>query len=494
MGIKKNIFYSSILTTSNYIFPLIVYPYVSRTLEVTNIGICNFVDSIINYFILFSMMGISIMGNRMIATARAKKESLDSSFSSLMTINGLTTILALTALIFFTFFLSSLRPYKELLFYGCIKLISNFFLIEWFYKGLENFKFITIRTIIVKILFIISVFIFVREKNNYPVYYLLTVLMISGNSIINTLYSRRFVNFKLKLVSLKKVMKPYFMLGVYLIVTSLCTTFNVVYLGFATNDTQVGYYTTAIKLYSILLALFSGVTSVLLPRMSGLMANNKMDEFKSLMKKTTNLLFIFSIPIIFLSVIFAPQIIFLISGPGYEGAIIPMRIVMSLMLIIGLEQIAVVQCLMPLHKDKVILFNSSLGAVVSIAINLTIVRNMASIGSSIAWLASEFVILILSAYAIYRFLKIKFPYKKLIENIIYNIPLATGLCIIYLLSDMQYYWLYLIFAGIFTVVYTMILQIYILKNDLILSFIDSIASKVISKNSKHGSESNKNWT
>ena len=74
-SIKKNFLYSSILTTANYIFPFLTYPYVSRVLGVNNIGICNFVDSVVNYFILFSMMGINIVGIREIAKVKNDKEN-----------------------------------------------------------------------------------------------------------------------------------------------------------------------------------------------------------------------------------------------------------------------------------------------------------------------------------------------------------------------------------------------------------------------------------
>ena len=478
MGVKKNIFYTSILTTSNYIFPLIVYPYVSRVLGVTNIGLCNFIDNIINYFILFSMMGITIMGNRQIASERAKGHQINASFSSLFFINGLTTLLAILVLILLTVYNPILNENKEMMAYGALKVISNFFLIEWFYKGLEDFKFITIRTIIVKCLFIISVFIFVKNTNDYKIYYLLSVLMITGNSIINMIYSRHFARFNIRLIKLRNIIKPYFMLGVYMLLTSLCTTFNVVYLGFVTNDTQVGYYTTAIKLYSILLAFFTGVSSVLLPRMSNLIAQNLINEFKQMISKASSLLFAFSMPVIIISVIFAPQIIFLISGPGYEGAIIPMRIVMPLMLIIGYEQIAVIQCLMPLHKDKTIMLNSSAGAIMSILLNLILVHSLASIGSSIAWAVSETVILILSLIALRRLIKLRFPIADFIKSVVSYLPLIGILLIVYIYSNDSLYWLFLGIAGIITGIYTLIIQIYVLHNQELIS----LTTKLFKKN------------
>ena len=86
MGLQKNFIYNSIITTSNYIFPLIVFPYISRVLGVTNVGVFNFIDSVVNYFVVFSMMGLSTLGVREIAAVRTDKEKLDKVFSSLITL------------------------------------------------------------------------------------------------------------------------------------------------------------------------------------------------------------------------------------------------------------------------------------------------------------------------------------------------------------------------------------------------------------------------
>lgn len=479
MGIKKNILYTSILTTSNYIFPLVVYPYVARVLGVTNIGLCNFIDSVINYFILFSMMGIAITGNRRIATARARNENLDSPFSSLFALNAVTTTIALGALIAAVFIVPTLYENRELMWFGIIKLLGNFMLIEWFYKGIEDFRYITQRTIIVKCLYVASIFIFVREAEDYPIYYLLTVSMVGVNALINLWHSRKFARLRLKLIKLKEVAKPFFLLGVYMLVTSFCTTFNVVFLGFTTNDTQVGYYTTAIKLYSILLAFFTGVTSVMLPRMSNLLAQGKHEEFKSLLSKTRSILFDFSIPFIVLAVIFAPQIIMLLSGPGYEGAILPMRIVMPMILIIGYEQILVIQALMPLHKDKLIMRNACVGAFVSIMLNIILVKYLMSVGSAITWFVSESVILILSQILLNKFINLGFPFEKFTKTVIWNIPLAAILIFIYNFAFSEIYWVYLILSGIITMVYTFIVQILVFKNSFLIETIGKFRNKLL---------------
>lgn len=463
MDIKRNIIYSGILTTSNYIFPLIVYPYVARVLGVSNIGLCGYIDSIIDYFILFSMMGISILGTRQIAMDKGNKEDLSKSFSSLLTLNAITTFLALSCLIALTYSIKELHENKEMMWFGAIKLVSNFFLIEWFYKGLENFKFITYRTIIIRCLFVASVFIFVRRREDYQIYYLLTAFVIGFNAIINTNFSKNFVSFKLKNIYVIPYIKPFIYLGAYSLFTSLYTTFNIVYLGSISSDTQVGYYTTASKLYSILLALFTGVTTVLMPRMSNLLFHNKVEEFRKIIHRCTKILFSFSIPLVMVSVIFAPQIIRLISGPGYEGAIIPMRIIMPLILIIGYEQIQIIQCLMPLKQDKIIMRNAFCGALLGIFLNLILVPHLFSIGSAITWFCSECAILILSQQILFSKFNFKFSWSLLGRILINNIFLGIILLILYRYFQYLEYWKILILAFIITILYTIVFNLDIRK-------------------------------
>ena len=125
MSIKKNFLYNSILTLSGYFFPLLTYPYVSRVLGVSNIGICNFIDSIVNYFMLFSMMGIATVGMREIALHRDNRQEMSRHFSGLIVLNLTSTILAIIVLIGSMYLVPALFPYRRLLFIGVCKLFFN---------------------------------------------------------------------------------------------------------------------------------------------------------------------------------------------------------------------------------------------------------------------------------------------------------------------------------------------------------------------------------
>ena len=218
-SLKINVIYSSILTTANYIFPLLTYPYVSRVLGVTNIGTVNFIDGIIRYFLLFAMMGINIVGIREIAVCRNNPEKLRTTFNSLFVLNGIFTLLSLSVLIICWFALPQLKAQPELMTYGAIWLSLSFLTIEWFYKGMEDFRYVTTRTVTVKTLYVIAVFIFVRHACQYATYFLLGVLMIVVNAVINLIHVRKYTYISFRNLEIKQYLKPVLRMGVYMLIT-----------------------------------------------------------------------------------------------------------------------------------------------------------------------------------------------------------------------------------------------------------------------------------
>lgn len=422
MSITRNFAFSAVLTAANFVFPFIVYPYVSRVLGVSNIGACNFVDSIVNYASLISMMGVVIVGTRNIAKARGDKERLDSTFTALIFINLIFTIIATVALVVATYTIEHLAPYRQMLLIGIIKLWGTFFLIEWLYKGLEDFKYITVRSIAVKALFAVSVFVFVRQPGDYVLYFFLMCLLEVGSAVFNCVRARRLVSFRFDIQTVVKFIGPFLILGFYMALNSMYTTFNVIYLGYTHSDAEVGYYTTAHKIFRILLAIYSAYTTVVLPHASSLIEQGRHDEFRQLIRKSVEGLMLFSVPVVIFTMIFSPGIVEVISGPGFEGAIVPMMIVMPLVFIIGYEQILVTQILTPLVTDSVILFNSCIGASVGILGNILLVGRLAATGSAVVWLLAELAVLIVAQLFVRHFTKITFPWALMLKNLLAYLP------------------------------------------------------------------------
>ena len=461
-SLKKNLFYSVLLILANYVFPFLTYPYVSRVLGVENIGACNFVDSVINYFILFSMLGLDSLGVREIAKHRDNQEDLNRTFSNLLVVNMALTSFMLIVLAIMTFTVPQFAAHKDLMFFGAFKLLFNSLLVEWLYKGLENFRLITIRSLIIKTLYVVLVFVLVRKPQDVWIYYLLSCLMVVANAVVNIMFAHLSVMLSFSDIHFWPTFKSLFTLGLYAILTSMYTTFNVTFLGFVSGEVEVGYYTTATKIYYMVMALFSAFTGVMMPRMSNLVSSGEMDKFKSFFHLSVEVLLGFALPIIIWIMIMSSDIVGLIAGPGYAGAVLPMTIIAPLVFVIGYEQVLVLQTLMPLGQDKVLLRNSIIGAGTGLLLNVLVVPVLASVGSSIVWIVSELLILVLSQIAVSRTIEISFPVVELLKNIAVYIPLAiiVGLC---LLLDSTL--LRLFVSAAMTAAYVMAFQVFVKKRN-----------------------------
>ncbi len=469
MSIKKNFLYSSILTSAGYIFPLITYPYVSRVLGVSNIGICNFVDSVINYFLLFAMMGIRTIGIREIARCQGNKEEMSRTFFSVFLLNLLFVIIFGGLLLISIQIVPQFAEHKQLMYIGVMKLLATFLMVEWLFKGVEDFKYITKRSLIIRCFYVISVFIFVRKPDDYPVYFFLLISTEAINALINCIYAKKYIYFTVRNLHPFAYFKSSLILGCYGLLTTMYTTFNVVYLGFVSTPTQVGYYTTATKLHHIILAFFTAFTGVMMPRMSHYLSEGNCKEFGKKIHDSLAILIYTSFPIMVIGIFFAPEIIRIISGSGYEGAIPSLVIVMPLIFIIGAEQILVMQTLMPLKKDRAILINSLAGALVGIGLNFLLVSHWGSSGSAIVWLCSELSVMTSAIIFVRKSVSFSGVTKKITKNLLLAIPPVIVCLILRVIEINAFVSLFLAMLAI--AIYYSYMYLFVIKDSVILSLL-----------------------
>lgn len=472
MSLKKNFIYSSILTVSNYLFPLIVYPYISRTLGLSNIGVVNFVDNLVNYFVLISMMGITTVGVREIAAAHKNRKKLSKTFMSLLMLTAISTIIAIIILGIVMYTVPTLFPYRSLLYVGIVKLVFNLFLVEWFFMGLEEFKYITTRSILVKCAYVLSVFLIVKEAADYKIYYVLTVSFVVINAVINLFYSRHFIYYSLRDIHMRPFFKPYMIMGVYSLMTNAYIMLNPVWLGFVTNTDEVGYFTTATRLHTIISAVLLSFANILFPRVSNLLAEGKQKEFWDKINIAFDAIFLFAFPTIVYMLVAGPDLLHLVVGDGFEGAYLPLRIITPLALIIGIEQILVIQILMATHQDSTVLQNSIIGAVTALIFNILLTTSLGAVGSAIVWVIVELVVMTLSIIAIYRKYNYILPFKRVFSYCISYTPLLLLSLLLYYNLDNTYAIISVI--AVLTIVYAAINESFILKNKVVRQLLQSI--------------------
>lgn len=471
MNIKRNFLYNSTLTVSGYIFTLLTYPYISRVVGVSNVGIVNFVDSLINYFVIFAMMGIGTVGIREVAINKTNKSKLSKAFSDIIALNAISTLIATAVLLIAMYTVPKLFPYRDLLYIGVFKLLFNILLVEWFFTGIENFAYITKRTIAIKLVYVVCVFLFIRDASDYKTYYLLSVLIVIVNGLVNIVYCRRFITFTLKGLTFKPYLNTFFSIGFYVIIGSMYTSFNVAWLGFVAGTDEVGYYTTATKLHTIILAVLTAFQNVMFPRVTSLLAEGKKEEYKEKLHLAVDSLLAFSFPTIITAILFGPYILHILVGDGYEGSYLPFRIIMPLIFVIGYGQITCIQILMAMKQDKKLLINTCMGAIIGILLNILIVGRLGATGSSIVWLSSELVIMVGAQYWATKMAGFRFPWKLLQKYSIAYLPAIIILMIIYHfchLSDV----LMIGIATIVTALYTLVVQVKIIKNPVCLQLLN----------------------
>lgn len=474
-GVKRNFLYNLILVMGNYLFPLLVFPYVSRVLGVEKIGVCNWIDSIVDFFVLFSTLGVGMLGVREIARVKDNREKMNQVYSSLLFFNAGLSVVACTALVCATYLFISLAPYKEFLLIGVSKLLFSAFLVEWFFQGISQFKYITIRALIIRCCYVASVFLFVRDSGDAGIYYLLICLSVVANAIVNLTYSRQFVTFALSKVKMGLFIVPIISFGVYKILTSMYVNFNVLFLGSVTDDVQVGYYATATKLYGIILSAITAFTTVMVPKVSEMLQRGELEELKRIAYKVFDVIFSLSIPVIVLSLFYAPLIIGIIAGPGYEGAIVPFRIVMLLLFIVSVEQVLVMQFLLALKNSRCVLALCIVGALVGVTSNVLLVPGLKSVGSAISWLLSEIAVLSLASYFFQKHFDIAFPMRSLVRNLVNSIPyiLVCLVCSRYLNSC------FITLAVALMAVWFILSQVYYIRSEVILDYFGIIKRKLL---------------
>lgn len=176
--------------------------------------------------------------------------------------------------------------------------------------------------------------------------------------------------------------------------TTIYTNLDTVMLGFMKTDVDVGYYNAAVKIKNILVSIVTSLGAVLLPRASYYVEKELLDEFKQITKKALSFVFLIASPLMLYFMLYAKEGIYFLSGNAYKGAILPMQIIMPTLLCIGITNVLGMQMLVPMGKEKVVLYSEIVGAIVDVVINALLIPRFASAGAAIGTLVAEFIVLI----------------------------------------------------------------------------------------------------
>lgn len=394
-SIKFNFIMNAMLSLSSVIFPLISFPYVSRVLMPGGIGKVSFVTSVVSYFSMVAMLGVPVYGIRACAVVRDDKEQLSRRVQEIFIINVAMSLVAYVALFISVWKLQLFSQYKDLFIVISFTIGLNVIGVEWLYKALEQYSYITVRSLIFKAISLVLMFIFVRNEGDYLIYGAITVFSSAGSYALNFIRLKRYVEIKpLRQYNFKQHYKMIIVFFAMTAATMIYTNLDTVMLRVMKDDTQVGYYNSAIKIKSVLVGIVTSLGTVLMPRVSYYISNGMKAAFNNVTEKALNFVIVIALPLTLFFMVFADRSIYILSGDAYGPAIMPMIIIMPTVLLIGLSNILGIQILVPMKKELIVLYSECAGAVVDLIINWILIPRFSSSGAAAGTLAAEFAVLL----------------------------------------------------------------------------------------------------
>lgn len=405
----ENFFSLSFLQVANYIFPLITLPYLVRVLKPEKYGLVAFANAFIGYFMILTDYGFHLSAPREISINRNDTQKLSEIFSSIMIIKLFLFIVSFFVMSAIIFLFEKFRNDWILYYLTFGMVLGHIMFPTWFFQGIENMKFITMLNLLAKLIFTISIFIFVRKQMDYFLVPLLNSLGFITAGIIS-LYIV-FKNFKINFIIPTKQqiihqLKEGWHIFVSTVAISLYTTSNTFILGLFTNNTIVGYYSAAEKLIRVFQSLLTPVSQTVYPHISKLAKESKETAIRFI-KKLTVIVGSSSFVISTIIFVFASLIVKIILGDQYFESIKILRIFALLPFIIGLSNVFGIQTMLPLNYKNAfsnILISASL---INICMALILTPLYKHIGMSISVLLTEiFVTLSMFIYLCKRGIKI----------------------------------------------------------------------------------------
>lgn len=384
----SNVLYNVFYQVSVIMIPLITTPYVSRVLGSYQTGLYSYTHTMAMWFAVIARFGFGNYGNRQVATIKDDKQQLDRTFSALLKLQIITGSVALVSYLVYMLFLCKENHF--------LAWLSGFYVlgaaidISWFFYGMEEFKYITIKTLSVRIISTICVFIFVKSQDDTWKYVLILALV----SFINALLLWLNLNNKVKIVktSFSETaihIKGCFILFIPVILIDIYRLMDKAMLGYINAIDEIGYYTYADRIAELPYTVIAAVGTVMLPRMTNMVARGEKSKSFKLIQNTFEINTIVGSAIMFGLIAVSDQFVLLFLGPNYSRTGLLLRIVAPMIIVRAWANVIRTQYLMPNRMDGAYLTSLVFGVVTNLILNLLFIPKHGAAGAAIATLCAE---------------------------------------------------------------------------------------------------------
>lgn len=431
-----NAFLNGFKSILNLIFPLISFPYISRVLSVSGIGIYNFSNTYVNYFILIAGLGVATYAVREGAQYRNEKAKIEKFASQVFSINLIATVIAYILLFFSLILFKSLDNYVSCILIFSIQILFTTLGTEWIYTIYEDYAYITIRSIVFKILSIILLFILVRKPSDYLWYATITVFAAVGSNILNFIHARNFINIRLTLnINWHYHLKPILIIFASVVAVTIYVSSDTTILGILKNDYAVGIYSTSVKIYQIAQSLLSAILTVTIPRLAMLWGQKRRKEYNNVLTRVINILGILVLPASVGLIMLSREVVLIIAGHKFLPSVNSLRIITWAIIFSIFSWIFSDCVLIPAKRESKVLRNTLITAAINVILNFILIPSMSYDGTSLSTVIAEFSVMIMNGYSCRDIIKPIIFKKETLKNLFESIIGCIGIVIVCLLCQ-----------------------------------------------------------
>lgn len=392
-SVKLNALLNTIRTVMSILFPLITYPYVTRLFQADTLGKVNFASTTVSYFSLLAVLGLTSYAAREGIRYRDNSIQLNQFCSELLTLNLCTTFFAYVLFAIICFVVPKFHQYAALLVIYSVTILFSALGLEWVYTIFEDYTYITIRSIVFQILSLVLLLVLVRKKEDYYIYAGINVLANVGGNVFNAIHAKKYI--KPKLTFNKKIFRHLRYSLVFFsnsIASSIYSNIDTTMLGMMCSDYNVGIYSVAVKIYSMIKNILAAIMAVMAPRLTYYRMHDMPEEFNDMVSKLIKTMVTLLFPVVVGINLTANEIVMVISGDGYIESVIPLRI-LSVALFGAIFATITSQILLACRKEKIVLRGTVSAAVVNLFANLFMIPLFKQNGAAATTVIAEFVVL-----------------------------------------------------------------------------------------------------
>ena len=387
-NIKKSYIYVTISQIVNAIYPLLTVPYIARVLGPEVLGKVNFSLSLVQYFITFSSLGIILYGAREISKVRDNNEEVNRVFSELFSLVFLSTTVSSILYLLLFIFIDKIKSDPYLYLIMGMGLFFNQMAVSWFFVGTENFKYISIRNVLFKILMIFLIFISIKSQEDYLIYSFLLSLSLFGTNILDFTLALKYVKVKITFSFLKHL-RPLIIFFLSGILSVFYSGTEVITLGFILGnegDKAVGIFTISKRTVSLILFIIGALMSVNFSRISYIVSKDNKEEYKHFFLKTSNFIMLISTFVSTMTFILSKEILLIIGGKDFVEGEICLKILSLVGLLTILRSILESNVIIPYSKEKTLLITQILSWTTMMVVCIITIQKYSYIGASIGLL------------------------------------------------------------------------------------------------------------